>query len=316
VAQDKYAIPLATVHLSPSIFLSAHAPPRLPGLRLLPGWTPRWVTRGVLQAMGTGIDALIAPQLNAFRAEVGLDPVKGVLRGYWHSPRRVIGLFPEWFAEPQADWPPQVRLTGFPLFDEPDLSPVTEELEAFLCAGEPPVAFTPGSAMWQGRRFFEASVDACVRTGHRGLLLTRHTDHLPARLPPGVIHVHYAPFSRLLPRCAALVHHGGIGSSAQGLAAGVPQLVTPFAHDQPDNAERLRRLGVARVLPPQRYTGPRIAAALRGLTGSAAVAQACQDVAGRFAGHDAIGQTCELIEALGSPAAIGDPPARIEPSAA
>src|SRR5439155_15601643 len=107
------------------------------------------------------------------------------------------------------------------------------------------------------------SADACRRLGRRGLLLTRHRDHLPTTLPPGVIHVHYAPFSQLLPRCAAFVHHGGIGSSAQALASGVRQLVTPFTHDQPDNASRLKRLGVAAVIPARKYTAGRIAGALQ-----------------------------------------------------
>jgi rhamnosyltransferase subunit B len=67
-------------------------------------------------------------------------------------------------------------------------------------------------------------------------------------LPEGAHHVAYAPFSSLLPRLSLLIHHGGIGTSAQTLAAGIPQIVVPFAHDQFDNAARLRRLGVSRTL--------------------------------------------------------------------
>src|SRR5262249_34229253 len=159
---------------------------------------------------------------------------------WWHSPQLVIGMFPQWFAQPQPDWPKQTVLSGFPLYDEPEITPIDAELESFLRAGEPPIAFTPGSAMWAAEEYFEQGVQTCIRWNRGGLLLTRHRDHFPARLPPGVIHVHYAPFSDLLPRCAGFVHHGGIGSSAQALAAGVPQLVTPFAHDQPDNAFRLK----------------------------------------------------------------------------
>jgi UDP:flavonoid glycosyltransferase YjiC (YdhE family) len=299
VAQDKHRMPVASVHLAPSLFLSPHAPPNLPVVNLLPRRAPLALKRMVFRGMHASIDALIGPPLNAFRAELGLPPVRGIIDRWWHSPQRVIGLFPEWFAPPQPDWPPQARLTGFPLFDEPDLSPISPQLEAFLRAGDPPIAFTPGSAMWTGHRFFDASVEACVRLERRGILLTRHADHLPRKLPEGVVHVHYAPFSRLLPRCAAFVHHGGIGSSAQALAAGVPQLVTPFTHDQPDNASRLHALGVASIVAPSKYDGERVARALRELIGSPRVARSCREVARKFDGVDPLGQTCELIESLG-----------------
>jgi UDP:flavonoid glycosyltransferase YjiC (YdhE family) len=207
-------------------------------------------------------------------------------------------MFPDWFAKPQADWPAQTVVTGFPLYDEPEITPIDDQLDAFLRAGEPPMAFTPGSALWNAREFFEESAKACVRLKRRGLLLTRHRDHLPHSLPPGVIHVHYAPFSQLLPRCAAFVHHGGIGSSAQALASGVPQLVTPFAHDQPDNAYRLNKLGVARVISPRKYRDDPVAAALSSLLDSPEVARACRESKSRFDGTDALDRTCELIECL------------------
>jgi UDP:flavonoid glycosyltransferase YjiC (YdhE family) len=293
---------LASVHLSPAIFQSVHEPPKLPGLSLVSAWAPRWVMRGLFRFTNVVVDAVIAPPLNALRAELGLPPVRNVVRDYWHSPQQVIALFPPWFAAQQPDWPPHLTLTGFPLFDEPDLSPITPELERFLSAGDPlmpPIAFTPGSAMWQGRKFFDASVDACVRLNRRGLLLTRHRDHLPEKLPPNVIHVHYAPFSQLLPRCAAFVHHAGIGSTAQALAAGVPQLLTPFTHDQPDNSARVVKLGCGVIVKPSKYTGARVAAALAKLIDDVRVAAACRDVRARFAGVDAIEQTCDLIEQLG-----------------
>ncbi|MEO6435825.1 MAG: glycosyltransferase [Tepidisphaeraceae bacterium] len=298
VAQDKHGIPLATVHLSPSIFQSVYELPEVSGLRLVPKWTPRAV-KGLLWRFANGtMDSIIAPSLNALRGELGMPPVRNVIRDYWHSPVLTIGLFPDWFARPQPDWPTQLKLTGFPLYDEPEITPVSSGLDAFLREGEPPIAFTPGSAMWQAHRFFDASVETCVRLNRRGLLLTRHTDHLPARLPPGVIHVPYAPFSALLGRVAAFVHHGGIGSSAQALASGVPQLVTPFTHDQPDNAARIKRLGVADFLPASRYTADAAVPRLRSLLTNPAVTRACRDVKSRFVGVDALGQTCDLLETL------------------
>jgi len=178
------------------------------------------------------------------------------------------------------------------------LTRLGKRLAAYVAAGEAPIAFTPGSAMFQGRKFFEESVAACELLGKRGLLLTRHYEHLPAKLPPNVRHVEFAPFSQLLPRCAALVHHGGIGTCSQALKAGVRQLVVPHAHDQPDNAARLVRLGVARKIEVKGYRRERIATTLGELLKSTEVRDKCKEVAERFVGDDAIGKTCDLVEQL------------------
>jgi UDP:flavonoid glycosyltransferase YjiC (YdhE family) len=152
--------------------------------------------------------------------------------------------------------------------------------------------------MRQGSAYFAAVAAALARLGRRGLLLTPFREQLPATLPPGVAHFDYVPFSQVLPRAAAFVHHGGIGSCAQGLAAGVPQVVMPMAHDQPDNADRLRRLGVSRTLPPKHFRGPELAAVLDELGRDERTAKACREVAERFRGADALGETCRLIEEL------------------
>jgi UDP:flavonoid glycosyltransferase YjiC (YdhE family) len=113
-----------------------------------------------------------------------------------------------------------------------------------------------------------------------------------------VRHVPYAPFSQLLPRCAAIVHHCGIGTSAQAMRAGIPQLLTPFAHDQHDNAARLIRLGVARKIEPRAYRAGAIAAVMEELLGSQSVRHRCNLVAARFHGGDRLRRTCELMEEL------------------
>ncbi len=298
IAQEKLNIPNATLHLQPLDFWSVIEPPKFPGL-IRGRWVPRWFIRQQYWVVSSVIlDRLVAPRINKLRAELGLPSVKGIMRDWWNSPQRVIGLFPEWFAKPQADWPPQTRLAGFPLYDERGVTALSPELERFLSAGDAPIAFTFGSAMWHAQKLLEQSARACEMLGRRGILLTRHRDQVPAQLPPGVIHVDFAPFSELLPRCAALVHHGGIGTSAQGLAAGVPQLIVPHAHDQPDNAERLVRLGVGRKLEPRQYKAARIAKAMRELLNSPVTAIECRDVAARFIDIDAKGTASDLIETL------------------
>ena len=300
VAHEMLGVPLVTLQLAPVTFWSLHETPvparGLGSINAL----PRPVKRALLAIGERLADRVLAPPVNRFRGGLGLPPVRRIASRWWHSPQRVIGLFPDWFAAPQPDWPPQATLTGFPLYDEAGVTGVPPEVDAFLdeaqAAGEPPVVFAPGSGNRQARRFFAAACDACRRLGRRGLLLTRYAEHLPDALPPGVRRADYAPFSAVLPRAAALVHHGGIGTAAQALAAGRPQLVMPMTFDQPDNAARLRRLGVARVLPPERFSGPAVARELAALLQSAEVARRCADVARRFDGTDAVGRTCEIIE--------------------
>jgi UDP:flavonoid glycosyltransferase YjiC (YdhE family) len=298
IAQDKLKIPTATVHLAPSQFRSCIAPPILPGL-WMPAWLPMFYKK-FIWAVGDRlfIDKMLAPRLNALRGELGLAPVKGILRDFWNSPQRVIGLFPDWFGEPQADWPPQAVVTGFPRYDESGTHVVDPQLEQFLNDGEPPIVFTPGSAMYHGHEFFIASVEACKRLNRRGLLLTKHVDQIPPNLPPTIRHFSYAPFSQVLPHAAALVHHGGIGTSAQALAAGCRQLVTPFAHDQFDNANRLVRLGVARSIVAAKYTAKAATRELSLLLVDARATEQCQLFADRLKNDDAISRTCDLIEQL------------------
>jgi rhamnosyltransferase subunit B len=294
--EEKHGVPSATLHLAPSIFRSDFEQPAItPGRDL--SRAPRWLKRtfwwGVDRFL---IDPLIVPKLNAFRTELGLPAVSRVFRDWLHSPVRAIALFPDWFAPRQPDWPAALRLTGFPQYDESDQQQLSPSLQRFLDAGDRPIVFTPGSANQNAAGFFRAAVDAAARLNRRAVLLTRYTEHLPA-LPATVHHEGYVPLSRLLPRSAALVHHGGIGTLAQALAAGVPQLTMPLGFDQPDNTMRLLRLGVARWVSPSRFTGERVAPLLDVLLTDPTVASACAKYAALLEGERALDRTCDLLEA-------------------
>jgi UDP:flavonoid glycosyltransferase YjiC (YdhE family) len=190
-------------------------------------------------------------------------------------------------------------MTGFPLYDDrPDGASLPAEVRSFIEQGDPPIAFTPGTGMMHGHLFFEAAVQACQLLGRRGILLTKYTEQLPKNLPSSVRHFGYVPFSQLLPHLAALVHHGGVGSLAQAMAAGIPQLVMPLAYDQPDNAKRLKRLGVGDSLKPKAFRGPAVAKKLRHLLDSPEVAARCQTLARKVDGAKSREATCDLIEQL------------------
>jgi rhamnosyltransferase subunit B len=295
VAHDKLGVPLVTVQLQPLALHSRIKPARFPAV---PGWMPVPMVN-LMVWLGTKllIDPTILPPLNEFRRELGLLPLKGnIFSEYINSPQLVLGLFPEWFAPPPLDWPRQLRLTGFPLYDEKGLTVLEPALDEFINAGDSPIAFTPGSAMLQGRPFFSAAAEACRMTGRRGLLLTRFPENIPPVLPDGVKHFSYAPFSEILPRCAALVHHGGIGTMAQALAAGIPQLIMPMAHDQFDNGARIEQLKVGMTIPRGKFTAGNVAGMLRRLLDDPACTQRAQAIARNFENARPIETACDVIE--------------------
>lgn len=297
VFQETHNVPTVTIQLAPMSFRSIHDAP-YPTSRAVQPWMPVWWRKWFWSALDRWlIDPVIAPELNKFRSEFDLQPVKAILEDYWFSPDRVIALFPEWFCMPQSDWPKQTRCVGFPLWDEKGVEPVPDAVEQFLSQGDAPIAFTPGSAMVQGKAFFATAVQACQHLGRRGILLTRHPEQLPKDLPDSVRHFAYVPFSQLLPRCAALVHHGGIGTTSQALAAGVPQLVMPMSHDQPDNAWRVERLRCGSWLLPQRFTAKRVAAKLESIL-TPETRASCKEVARQFDDVDALGKAADLVEDL------------------
>jgi UDP:flavonoid glycosyltransferase YjiC (YdhE family) len=174
--------------------------------------------------------------------------------------------------------------------------PIPDELLAWLDQGDKPVLFSPGTGNTQARDFFREGIAACERLGLRVLLGTRFPEQLPHPLPPRTRHFDYLPFSALLPRVGALVHHGGIGTLSQALAAGVPQLVMPLGHDQPDNARRLKQMGVGLTLPPKQFSADQIANSLRRLLHDPQVAAACAKTAGLCAEMNARDQAVLVLE--------------------
>lgn len=306
LAQEKLGLPLATVHLSPACFLSAIKPPLFKSMPV-PDWLPLPAKKTIWWLVErAALDPVCTAGLNRFRAELGLPPVKRVMSRWLHSPQLVIALFEPWFCQPQADWPAHTELAGFPRFDKLVLSDsaagAPQATKDFISAGPAPVVFVTGSAMSNARPFFANAVQACRLLGARGILLTRHLAQVPADLPDFMHHTTYAPLSEVLPQAAALVSHGGIGTLVQGMAAGVPQLVMPYAHDQYDNGARIGSLGLGQAIPAN-SSGQDMAKALQQVLASGTVASCTADIAARLQNpastpEQVLERTCQLIEGL------------------
>jgi UDP:flavonoid glycosyltransferase YjiC (YdhE family) len=184
----------------------------------------------------------------------------------------------------------------FPLYDAGDLENPQSGLDDYLAGGEAPLVFTSGSAHTSADAFFAASAAACRLLGRRAIFITRFPQQLPDPLPPLVRHIDYIPFSKLLPHAAAFIHHGGIGTAAQALKAGVPQLIAPSCYDQFDNAARLENLGVSSTIPRDRYTAASVAAAVNKLLGEPRVRQRCVALASRFGNGGALVAAADALE--------------------
>lgn len=306
LAHDSLGVRFATVHLQPISLPSVAEPPVFPALTV-PKWWPHWLRRAMYYYGERHIlDPVLAPSVNGLRRELGLKPIKRIFGPWRHSPERLLLAFPAWFAR-APDWPATAVHTGFPHFDQGHGLTLSPSLEAFLGAGSPPVVVSFGTAMRQAREPIVATIEACATLGRRVVILAKSGGQIPTPLPPTAFHSDYEPFSAVLPRAACLIHHGGVGTSAQALRAGVPQLIRPMAFDQHDNAARLTKLGVARSVAVRDFGVDRVASALAELLRSREVTAACNESALRARGEPA-GELAmaDAVEELGRSTQFGE----------
>lgn len=236
--------------------------------------------------------------VRALRRDLGLPPGADAIYEGQHSPYGVLALFPGAFAAPQQDWPAKTLLCGFPFFDQDfggkGLDPA---LTTFLDAGDPPVVFTLGSAAVSiAGEFYRTAAEASRRLGRRAILLAGAGADALTDLPPGMMAVRSAPYHALFPRAAAVVHSGGIGTTAQALRAGRPQLVVPFAHDQFDNAARVERLGAGRVVGLADLEPIRLEEALRTILSDPGVLEKAAAASRAVSADDGVAAACDAVE--------------------
>jgi len=297
---EKLGIPWVSTDLAPITFFSAYDPPVfspfpwLVHLRVFGPGFMRWLYRS---ARRQSLD-WVRPVLE-LRRELGLgDGAHPVFEGA-HSPLLSLALFSRCLAKPQPDWPPRTVVTGFPFYRSPrEQRGLDPELERFMAEGAPPVVFTLGSsAVGVAGNFYRESLKAIERMKGRAVfLIGPFPESLPTKLPRDAIAVEYASHSEIFPRAAAIVHQGGIGTTAQGLVAGRPALIVPLAHDQFDNAARVQRLGVGEVLYRSHYNARRAAQALRRILGDQSYARQAAAVAEQIGAENGAAAAADAIE--------------------
>lgn len=288
--------------LSPMTMFSAHDPPLLPAAswmlwaRTLGVAPYRWIFR-----LPRAVLRRWEGPLREFRAELGLPAMDGLaqLEGQF-SPRLHLALFSRILAAPQPDWPAGTLVCGFPRYDgAPPDARSRAELEAFLAAGEAPVVFGLGSSVvMMAGAFWQAAVAAAKSLRRRAILLAGESPERLGALPATVKVFRYLPYSAVFPRASAIVHPGGIGTLAQALAAGRPQLIVPAAFDQPDNARRTVALGAARSLPFRRATAAALRDALGALLAMPEAAARARAIGGQVTREDGAGAAADALEGI------------------
>jgi rhamnosyltransferase subunit B len=297
IAAETSRVRWASIILSPLSFLSPYDETVLP--------PARWLSR--LHALGPRVygvvldlvkysAARLARPINEFRRAQGLPAVRHPLFDGKHSPELVLAMFSPLIGDLRPDWPPQTVVTGYAFYDgdEPALD---EEVEAFLQDGPAPIVFTLGSAaVFDPGPFFDESVKAALELRRRAILLVGPQ---PERLPltnetVGVFA--YAPFSKLFPRACAVVHQGGSGTTGQAMRAGRPMLIVPYAHDQPDNALRATKLGIAATVRRERYNARTAARGLEPLLRRSRVAARAAEIGAVVSDEDGAGVAADALE--------------------
>ena len=292
------ALRIAAVYLAPSNLMTVHGPLTI-GPLAVPRWMPPALRRWLWRLVGRYVlDPVALPELNAARRAAGMAPVASMLDYLPAVADLSLTLFAPWFGPRQPDWPQPLVEGDFTLYDPQPGVQLAHGLSLFLARGDAPIVFTHGTGNLQAGAFFEAAVAAAARLGRRAVLLTPYSGQVPRGLPPSVIWQDYQPLRALLPRAAALVHHGGVGTTAEALRAGVPQLVVPLAHDQFDNGARVEALGAGLVLPHRRASARAMAAALERLLASGGIAANCSSVKARFHALPLLSPALDALEAL------------------
>jgi UDP:flavonoid glycosyltransferase YjiC (YdhE family) len=301
IVAEKTGIPWASYVLAPLSFFSGYDPPVL----------PPYPTLAKVQSLVPGVGRLIPyfarlvtrkwPEpIYALRKDLGLPRGKDPIFDAKHSERLVLALFSRVLGDPQPDWPASTKITGFAFYDgDAGNTNLAPELEAFLAAGPPPLVFTLGSAaVMAAGDFYDVSAATAELLGQRAVLLTgSDPQNRPKRpLPESICIAPYAPYSKIFPRAAAIIHQGGVGTTAQALKAGRPMVVMPYSHDQPDNARRVRHLGLARVIQRRDYRPETAAQKIKGLLEDAVYAERAADVARVIAEEDGVRAASDALE--------------------
>lgn len=300
-AAQKLGLAHIAVVLQPSALLSSFDPPVLgnaAAISRLAYAGGYGTTRAFLQ-LGRWVSRVWARPIRKFRQQIGLPrtSVHPLFEGQFIG-ATPVGLYSHLLGDIQPDFPPGFIIAGFAFYDGlAKENAVDSGLQSFMDRGQPPLIFTQGtSAIHDSDGFVNAALVAINRLGERAVLVLDETQRnsLRGRISDNIFVSGYVAYSRAFPGAKAIIHHGGIGTTAQALKSGLPQLITPYFVDQPDNAARVQRLGVARVVPLERWTASKVMEELTALLGDSKLAARAKSVGHQISRENGATEVAQL----------------------
>jgi len=295
VAAEKFNLPFITFMLSPNVIFSAISPPA-PFRWIVPKFLPSFVVRLLLHRYRK-------VRAKRFFKEPHLAEYVAVRKRLDCLPRfqkkskalLQIGFFPQWFGMPAKDWPKNIHLVGFPLQNRPSMHSRLEFDQLIEKSGAP-VIFTTGTGVKDVRALFTEGRKICEALQLPGVFVGG-TDG--AELLQGSTwcqHFDYLDFEYAFSQSLAVIHHGGIGTMAQVIKAGIPQIIRPLKYDQPDNADRIYRLGLGTYVLPEKFTAEAVIPVLWNMLQKAKQSKALKKFSVDVQNSCAIVNACDLIE--------------------
>lgn len=238
------------------------------------------------------------PFIKAFRQRLGLPTLRA--GHFYHKLRStpMLGAYSPHILPPPSDWPENIHLTGYFFLDaQTDWQPPAA-LEAFLDTGDPPVYIGFGSMSGQDpEKLAGVVLEALAISNQRGVLLTGWGGLRLESLPRHVFVLESAPHAWLFPRMAAVVHHGGAGTTAEGLRAGVPSIILPFVLDQPFWGARVAAMGLGPApVPQKKLTAERLAGAIHTAVSDPGMKERARLVGEAVRAENGVGNAVEIIQ--------------------
>ena len=292
--------PYTALALQPAVMLSAYDPPKLKDayFNTAPRGALGRTHNRVIKLIGTGLLSSGLGPVSKIYQSFGLEPqdrIDGIV-----ADQQTIALYSPLIGQVQPDFPPRTQIVGFPFFDSASGASASLDpaLATFLSSGTPPLVFSLGSvAVFDSDRFYRDAIQACKEMGERCVILAGDGPLVNENFGPDVFITPYAPHSLLFPRALAVVHHGGIGSTAQGLRAGRPQVITPVFGDQFDNAHRLEKLGLCYSVDFDTWSVAQAKTVISALLASPEMARKAAEVAPIIAAENGAERAADIIMA-------------------
>jgi sterol 3beta-glucosyltransferase len=215
-------------------------------------------------------------------------------KGNDRSPPILYAFSPQVVSRPQ-DWPDDRHVTGYWFLEDETAWEPPRGLVSFLKAGPPPVCIGLGSTVTRDQeRLSQIVVEALSRSGQRGVIAG--TSLTVKKDPENIFQTGYVPYSWLFPQAGAVVHHGGAGTTAQGLKAGIANVVVPFTSDQPFWARRVHELGAGpEPIPASRLSAKKLAAAIVEATEDGDMRQSAEQLGEGIRAEDGVGAAVRFL---------------------